>query len=194
MPSLKELIKGDPIHSRILDFKAYPLDEERVIVAGRLKDERFVPFYDEAGHLAKEGVIHEMLIYLLIGGMPLIILEADAEMPHVPRDLCAETRESIRRVVGMEIKSGFSEKVHKLIGNVEGCAHLTHLLVVMVQAALHGYWAHKLSKPRPIPRSLNEIEGFAYLVNSCRLWRENGPIIQEIKEMIEESNRARVEP
>ena len=126
--------------------------------------------------------------------MPLIILEADAEMPRVPRDLCTETRESIRRVVGLEIKSGFSEKVHKLIGNVEGCAHLTHLLVVMVQAALHGYWAHKMSKPRPVPCSLSDIEGLPYLVNSCRLWREDGPIIQEIKEMIEESNRTRVEP
>jgi hypothetical protein len=74
VPSLKELIKGDPIHSRMLDFKTYPLDEERVIVAGKLKDERLLPFYDEAGQLAKGGVIHEMLLYLLIGGMPLIIL------------------------------------------------------------------------------------------------------------------------
>jgi Protein of unknown function (DUF2889) len=187
VPSLKDLIQDGPIHSRILDFKTYPLDEERVIVAGKLKDERFLPFYNEAGRLAKEGVIHEMLLYLLIGGVPLIILEADAEMPQVPRDLCAETRESIRRIVGLEIKSGFSE-------NVEGCAHLTHLLVVMVQAALHGYWAHKMSKPRPVPRSLNEIDGLPYLVNSCRLWREDGPIVQELKEMIEESNRTRVEP
>ena len=193
MPSLKDLIKDDPIHSRILDFNTYPLDEERVIVAGTLKDERFVPFYDDVGHRAKEGVIHEMVLYLLIGGMPLMILEADAEMPHVPRELCTETRESIRRIVGLEIKSGFSEKVHKLIGNVEGCAHLTHLLVVMVQAALHGYWAHKMSKPRPVPRSLNEIEGLPYLVNSCRLWREDGPILHEIKEVIEKNKRVKAE-
>jgi hypothetical protein len=193
VPSLKELIKGQPIHSRSLDFKTYSLDEDRVIVAGKLKDERFLPFYDEAGRRAKEGVIHEMLLYLLIGGVPLMILEADAEMPQVPRELCTETRESIRRVVGLEIKSGFSEKVHKLIGNVEGCAHLTHLLVVMVQAALHGYWAHKMSKPRPVPRSLNDIEGLHFLVNSCRLWREDGPVLQRIRKFIEKNNRARAE-
>jgi len=190
---LKELIKGDPIHSRILEFDTYPLDEERVIVSGRLKDERFVPFYDEAGRMAEKGVIHEMLLYLLIGGMPLVIIEADAEMPHVPRELCTETRESIRRIVGLEIKSGFSEKVHKLMGNVEGCAHLTHLLVVMVQAALHGYWAQKMSKRRPVPRSLNEVEGLSYLVNSCRLWREDGPILREIREVIEKNNRLKAE-
>ena len=194
MPPLKELIKGDPIHSRMLDFRTYSVDEEKVIVTGRLKDQRFLPFYDEVGRVTREGVIHEMVLYLLVGGVPLRILDADADMPHVPRELCSETRESVKRVVGFEIKSGFSEKVHKLMGNVEGCAHLTHLLVVMVQAALHGYWAYKMSKPRAVPRSLSEIEGLDFLVNSCRVWREDGPIVQEIKETIEEKNRVKAGP
>jgi hypothetical protein len=59
----------------------------------------------------------------------------------------------------------------------------------MAQAALHGYWTHKMRKPRPVPRSLNEIEDLIYLVNSCRLWREDGPMVQEIKGIIEENNR-----
>lgn len=49
----KELIKGDPIHSRVLRLDTYPLDEERVIAAGKRKDERFLPFYDEAARVAK---------------------------------------------------------------------------------------------------------------------------------------------
>jgi hypothetical protein len=187
------MIKGDPIHSRILDFRTYSLDGERVIAVGKLRDERYLPFYDSVGQAGKEGVIHEMHLYLLIGGTPLLILEADAEMPHVPHRPCMETRESIRRIVGLEIKSGFSEKVHKLIGNVEGCAHLTHLLVVMVQAAIQGYWAQKMSKRRPVPRSLDEIEDLNYLVNSCKLWREDGPIIEEFREIIEENMRPKPE-
>ncbi len=193
MPSLKEMIKGDPIHSRMLDFKTYCLDSDRVIVVGRLKDERFVPFYGSVGEVREAGVVHEMVLYLLIGGMPLLILEADAEMPSVPHEQCSETRESIRRIVGLEIKSGFSEKAHKLIGSVEGCAHLTHLLVVMIQAALHGYWTHKMREPRPTPHSLDEVDDFTYLLNSCRLWREDGPLIQELKALIEENNRVKAE-
>ena len=187
------MISGDPIHSRKLDFKTYSLDGDRVLVVGKLQDDRFLPFYDSVGQAGKEGVIHEMLLYLLIGGTPLLILEADAEMPHVPHDPCVETRESIRRIVGLEIKSGFSEKVHKLIGNVEGCAHLTHLLVVMVQAAIQGYWTQKMSRRRPVPGSLDEIEDLNYLVNSCRLWREGGPLIEEYKEIIEENSRRKAE-
>jgi hypothetical protein len=186
MNLLKEMIRADPIHSRIMDFKTYALEDERVIVQGRLTDERFQSFYDLSGQVRGKGVIHDMIIYLLVGGMPLTILEADAEMPHVPLDLCTTTRESVRRIVGLEIKSGFGEKVHKLIGGVEGCAHLTHLLVVMAQAALHGHWAHKMSRQRPIPRAMDEIEEIPYLLNSCALWKEDGPIVQEIKEILDE--------
>jgi hypothetical protein len=55
----------------------------------------------------------------------------------------------------------------------------------MVQEALHGYWTHKMRKPEPPPRSLKEIDGLSYLLNSCSLWREDGPIMQEIRDFIE---------
>jgi Protein of unknown function (DUF2889) len=187
MTSLKEMIHANPIHSRIMDFKTYALENERVIVRGRLTDERFQTVYDLGGQVRDKGVVHDMVIYLLIGGMPLTILEADAEMPHVPLDLCTTTRESIRRIVGLEIKSGFGEKVHKLIGGGVGCAHLTHLLVVMAQAALHGHWTHKMSRRRPVPRTLDEIEELSYFVDSCALWKEDGPIVQGIKKILDES-------
>jgi hypothetical protein len=75
---------------------------------------------------------------------------------------------------------------------VEGCAHLTHLLVVMVQAAIHGYWTQKMSKPRPVPGSLDEVQDLDYLVNSCRLWREEGPIIEGFRKIIEQNRRGEV--
>jgi hypothetical protein len=131
-----------------------------------------------------------MVLRLRAGGFPLQILDAEAEMPHVPNELCRTTQESVRKIIGLEIKSGFGERVHRLIGGVEGCAHLTHLLIVMAQEILHGYWTHKMNKPGAFPRSLEEFEGLAYLINSCSLWREDGPIIQEIREAIEGRKRS----
>jgi hypothetical protein len=34
---------------------------------------------------------------------------------------------------------------------------------------------------------MDEIEELSYLVNSCALWKEDGPIVQEIKEILDES-------
>ena len=184
--SLKERTNGSPIHSRSLDLKTYPLDEDRIIVEGWLKDERFKKTYDFGGRKRSPGLVHHMVIRLLVeGGMPLTILDAEAEMPHVPREHCHDTRESVKKIIGLEIKSGFSEKVAKMIGSVEGCAHLTHLLIVMGQEAVHGYWANKGDSSREVPDSFEEIEGLSYVINSCLLWREDGPLVHELRELIE---------
>jgi len=177
--------KENRIHQRVLDLSTYALDDEKVVVEGSLRDERFRPIYELSSQKREKGVIHHMVVRLLVGGVPLRILDAEAEMPHVPLPLCVTTRESVKKIIGLKIKSGFGEKVHKLIGGVEGCAHLTHLLTVMVQEALHGYWTHKMRKPGTPPRSLKEIDGLSYLLNSCSLWREDGPIMQEIRDFIE---------
>jgi hypothetical protein len=177
--------KQNRIHQRVLDMSTYALDDEKVVVEGTLRDERFRPIYELSGQKREEGVVHHMIIRLVVGGLPLRILDAEADMPHVPMPLCVTTRESVKKIIGLKIKSGFGEKVHKLIGGVEGCAHLTHLLTVMVQEALHGYWTHKMRKPEPPPGSLEEIEGLSYLLNSCSMWRKDGPIMQEIKEFLE---------
>jgi hypothetical protein len=110
-------------------------------------------------------------------------------MPHVPREDCRETMESVKKVIGLEIRSGFGERVHRLVGGVKGCAHLTHLLIVLAQEAIHGYWTHNSRNPEPLPRSFEDIDGLDYLVNSCSLWRENGPIVREIKAAIKERNK-----
>lgn len=177
--------KNNRIHQRVLDLSTYALDDERVVVEGSLRDERFRPIYELSGRKREAGVIHHMVIRLVVGGEPLRILDAEAEMPQVPMPLCVTTRESVKKIIGVKIRSGFGERVHKLIGGVEGCAHLTHLLTVMAQEALHGYWTHKLRNPAAPPGSVEEIEGLSYLLNSCSLWRKDGPIMQEITAFLE---------
>lgn len=186
---LKDKINGEPIHRRLLSLWTYPGAEGEIIVEGSLKDERFQVVYDLSGGKRDEGVIHDLWIRLLVGGVPLRILDAEAEMPQVPRERCRETQESVKRIIGLEIRSGFGERVHKLIGGVKGCAHLTHLLTVLAQEALHGYWTHVSRTPKPPPRSLEDIDGLAYIINSCRLWRENGPLVKDLRALIEEHKR-----
>ncbi|MBW2609270.1 MAG: DUF2889 domain-containing protein [Deltaproteobacteria bacterium] len=183
--NIKEMINGKPIHSRSLDLKTYPVDDDHIVVEGWLKDERFRKVYDIDGQIKDPGPVHHMAIRILVGGMPLTIIDAEAEMPHVPHHLCPSTRDSIKRVIGLEIKSGFGENVHRLIGGIEGCAHLTHLFTVMSQEALHGYWNNKMTKKPIDPGLIGDKESLAFLVNSCQLWREGGPLISEFKGLLD---------
>ncbi len=184
MTTLKEQIKGDPVHERRLELRTYPLENGRLIVEGWLRDERLVEGYHWNGVSRGPGVVHWMCIRFLVGDWPLTILDAEAEMPDVPHELCSTTLEGVKRAVGLKIVGGYSEQVRKLFGGVRGCNHMTHLMMVMGTASLHGYWTEHSRERRPLPRSLEEFEALPQLVNSCALWGEDGPIMKELKAAI----------
>ncbi|MBA4394068.1 MAG: hypothetical protein C0407_10990, partial [Desulfobacca sp.] len=186
---LKELIRQAPVHERKMEIRTYPLEDDRVIVEGWLRDERLLTGYHWDGRPRPSGVVHWMGVRLLIGDWPLTILEAEAEMPTVPHKLCPTVLESVKKLVGLSITSGYSNQVRRRLGGVKGCNHLTHLILAMGTAALHGFWTHLSRQPQPVPRSFEEIPGLPYLINSCKLWKEDGPFIQEIKEKFRDQNK-----
>lgn len=190
MSMLKDLIKGAPVHERRLELRTYPLDNDQLIVEGWLKDDRLIQGYHLNGKLREPGAVHRMCVRMLIGGWPVTILDAEAEMPQTPHELCPTTLDSVKKIIGLQIVSGYSEKVSHLIGGVRGCNHMTHLIVVMGTAALHGYWTHYSRERHPIPRSLDEFMGLSSLVNSCALWGEDGPIMQEIRTVLAANSEA----
>jgi len=64
------------------------------------------------------------------------------------------------------------------------CAH-----TLWTTVALHGYWTQYSRKRHPIPRSLDEFKGLSSLINSCMLWGEDGPIMEEIRAILAETPR-----
>lgn len=190
MTALKDLIKQAPVHERRLQLRTYPVQNDRLVVEGRLEDDRLIEGYHWNGKPMEPGPVHRLCVRMLIGGWPVTILDAEAEMPNTPHELCPTAQESVKKLIGLKIVSGYGEKVNHLIGGVRGCNHLTHLAVVMGTAALHGYWTHYSRERRPIPRSLDEFLGLESLINSCMLWGEDGPILKEIRAVVGEKAAA----
>lgn len=185
MGKLKDMIDGQPVHERRLEFRSYPVDDDRLVVEGWLRDERLVPGFHWNGHPRAAGVIHHICVRILVGGWPLSILEAEAEMPDIPHELCPTTLDSVQRIVGLSIISGFSEKVRTRLGGIKGCTHMTALIIAMGPAALHGYWTQRSREKRPAPHSFDEVPGLAAVINSCALWKEDGPLMQLVRESFE---------
>ncbi len=185
---LKEMIKGqEPLHCRGIDIKTYPAEGSRVIVEGRLDDERQVPVYRSwAPEPRPAGPVHGLVVRFLVGDYPLTIIDAEAEMPTVPHELCDKAKESVKKLINMPITSGYSERVRDIIGGINGCAHLTHLAVVMGPAAVHGFWTLFAQNPFPKPKTEKDLVGLDYIINTCHLWTPDGPFIRELKEMLEE--------
>jgi hypothetical protein len=189
MSRLKKLAAASPIHQRKIEVRTYPLENNQLVVEGRLTDDRLVNGFHWDGRPRPAGVVHQMVIRLLVGDWPPTILEAESEMLEIPHDLCRTVAETIQKIVGVPVSAGFSDQIKQRLGGLEGCSHLTHLILAMGPAILHGYWTQHSRKPRPVPKSLDEVQGLSILVNSCQLWKEDGPLIQLVQETIDQLNQ-----
>jgi hypothetical protein len=118
-----------------------------------------------------------MVIRLKVKGPRMVIEQAEAAMPHHPREECLVVVPWISSLEGLTITQGFSMKVKKAVGGTKGCAHLTSLVTTMGPSAVQGYWAaYGVESAR---RSLQE-ETTRNVINTCYLWREDGPLVKAL--------------
>ena len=184
MTKLKDLIQKPPVHERRLEFKTFALEDNRIVVEGWLKDDRFVPRYHLDGSVSPPGKVHRICVRLLLGGWPLSILDAEAEMPFVPYDECLTTQDTVKKAIGLTITHGYGDEVIERLGGVKGCTHMVQLIIAMGNAALHGYWSHRLQNRRPLPDTPEEIPELDYVIDSCQLWQKDGPLMQRIRDSL----------
>ena len=168
------------IHNRGIDVTTYIADRNAVVVEGRLTDTRFKSTYYLSGEMRPPGTVHEMLIRMRVAGLDLTIEDIDVAMDTVPRAECRETLNSLAPLKGMQIKSGFTEKVKARVGGPKGCTHLVALVLAMAPAAVQGAWAAMAQNP--IDPSQYSDKAIEILEDTCWLWRSDGTLMQETKE------------
>ncbi len=165
-----------PVHIRQTEIKTYDLGDHQVLVEATLKDTRTPPPTEDspAGRMV---LVHDLAARIRVQGPDLTIVGAEAEMPHIPREMCREVLPDMQKLVGLRIISGYTQKVKRLIGGVRGCSHLTHLFLSLGPAAVQGYWAAYGRKPEA--RSLAN-PALSRVVDSCRVWRRDGPLFSAL--------------
>jgi hypothetical protein len=166
------------IQSRSIEIATYECDDEHIIVCGELRDRRLVRTYTLEGTQREPDVVHHMRICMKVAVRTHTIEEIEAELPRVPHDECAEMHRTLEEIKGFALRRGFSSKVRKKLGGRRGCIHLTTLLLAMAPAALQGYWVHNDRKPERRKISGEHLEH--YLIDTCRVWRREGPLVQKI--------------
>jgi hypothetical protein len=175
--------KGEKLHTRNIKVTTYDYEGQRIIVEGVLKDDRFQESHSFTGEKFASGTIHHMTIRLLVNCSNLIIEDIDVNLPSVPREECSETINCLSPIKGMTITKGFTAKVKKLAGGKKGCTHLVELILAMAPAAIQGFASHQ--SRNPIVFDLDREKMFLeFLVNTCRVWREDGPFIEMYKKKL----------
>ncbi|MBM4312947.1 MAG: DUF2889 domain-containing protein [Deltaproteobacteria bacterium] len=176
--------KGKKCHTRSIQVTTYERDGKRIIVEGVLKDERFQESHVITGETFPSGVVHHMAIRLLVDCSTLLIEAVDVDLIAVPREACRETIDCLSQIRGLTVTKGFTAKVKKMAGGVRGCTHLVELILAMAPAVIQGFGAHQSSKPQHFDAGHAKLM-VQFLVNTCRIWREDGPLVEIFKRKIE---------
>lgn len=172
------------IHKRNISVDTFETGDGTIMVEGKLKDDRLLPsFLYSTGKVSEPGVIHDIVVRLTVSLPRLLIEKAEADMRHVPSEVCREVITSVEKLVGLEIKHGFTQKVIDSMGGIQGCIHMSNLILAMGSAAVQGQWAY-YSRKRDKP--LMKVPKFdpSLLINSCWLWREDGDYIKRMMKVL----------
>jgi len=171
------------LHNRTISITTYAYDTDAVALEGHLTDNRFVDTYTLFGDQRPAGIVHDLVVRMIVRGPKLVIEAVEAEMVTVPHEACPEAIDSLAPLKGERITAGFTTKVHKLVGGRQGCAHLLALCRAMASAAIQGAYSMVAQQP-PEKRKLT-MNSLKNVLNTCHLWRADGPMVQALKEKIE---------
>ena len=186
---LSDLVKDRfQIHTRYIRMTTFPHDNSQVIVAGELIDTRYIEIFDITGKLLEPGTIHHIRLFCRIAPDPLRILEAQSDMPIIPMPDCRTTLDRVPLLAGLEIRPGFTRSVSEIMGGTKGCTHLVTLTKAMAQEMVHGWLTEKRREPMPLPDNIEDIKEKGFLVDSCRMWKQDGPKIQALEQAIHQAN------
>jgi len=172
--------KGKKLHTRTIEVTTYDYDGQRIIIEGFLKDDRFQDSHLITGEKFPPGVIHHMAVKLLVNCSNLMIEDVDVDMISVPREICNQTKDCLSPIKGLIITRGFTSKVKKIAGGVNGCTHLVEVMLAMAPAAFQGLAAYETQKPSGLDKEHAKMMA-KYLINTCYAWREDGPFVEVFK-------------
>lgn len=175
-------MKKELVHTRTIQVKCYETDENSLVVEGYLLDERLFPYLIHALNERRDaGPMHHFVVTMELSVPGMKILSLETRMPVTPDAACRDISEAMQGLVGRSIRPGFTNEVMGLIGREAGCLHLTQLILAMGSAAVQGLWTvfsrERGGKRPPLPRT-----DLSMLMNSCYMWRENGPFLEKIRQ------------
>ncbi len=171
------------LHNREYRVQAYRLADDRILLQGAVRDQKPPHLYLRED--PRPLTIHHMQVSLEIGFPSLEILGVNTEFETYPEQGCPTIIDRYHELIGLSIARGFTHRVRDLFGGPRGCTHTTALLLAMAPVAMQCFWsmrsasaiAHDL--PDPMTHFDPDDQTWRGIVNTCHVWREDGPIVAE---------------
>jgi len=118
----------DEVHLRAIDLRGFKRHDGLFDVEGHLTDRKTTPFQAVCGR-AREALepIHDIRVRLTVD-LQMRVIAAEASSDATPYSLCTEAESSVQRLVGVDMRRGWTRAVRELAGGNRGCTHMQEVL------------------------------------------------------------------
>lgn len=155
MPETDAGAARELLHTRSVEIRGYKRADGNYDIEGRLLDTKPFDFHLAAGIRAAGEPVHAMRLRITID-RNLVIVDAEAAMDGMPYEGdCDAIVPHYRKLVGLAIRPGYSQKVKELFGGVRGCTHITELAGALATAAFQTLAGQRLQDPNKRPFQLD---------------------------------------
>ena len=126
------------------------------------------PNQDRGGRIEADEALHDMKVRLTVDET-LLIHAAEAVTDASPFTYCTAIHPVYSSLVGLRIAPGWNQKLKEIFGGVQGCTHITELLVTIATAAFQTVGGSQMrrnnfidSDPKSIPKHLHTCHALAF--------------------------------
>lgn len=165
MPLLST-VPRQALHHRDITIRGYRRDDGLYDIEGHLQDSKEIDFKLASGMRHAGEPIHSMWLRITIDGTLTIVDAAAATDARPYAGYCEAIVPEYRKLVGLSIRPGFTNRVRELLGGTAGCTHITELVGSLATAAFQTLAGQGMQPPDAKPFQLDR----------CHALRSDGPV------------------
>jgi hypothetical protein len=156
MPLPEPKSPREPLHRRSIEIRGYKRDDGLFEVEAHLVDTKDNDFKLAAGVRPAGQPIHEMWLRITVD-RNLVIVDAEAATDAMPYEgECHTITPHYRKLIGLAIRPGYTQKIKELFGGVRGCTHITELAGSIATAAFQTMAGQRTQDPDRQPFQLDK--------------------------------------
>jgi hypothetical protein len=186
-PKLSNETERELVHTRQITCRAFRLKNGWLEIEAALTDEKGQEVVFRSRPPVQPGAhMHSMSLRLTVDA-DFLIRDVRVATLTAPWAECGGTDEAYRKLIGLRIGPGFSQRMKQLVGGVEGCTHVTELVAQAANTYMQGSWPDRIRRQMAVaadPRQWPD-QGALGFVNHCHAWRQDGATLaQEYPELV----------
>ncbi|MEM7197438.1 MAG: DUF2889 domain-containing protein [Pseudomonadota bacterium] len=134
------------LHRRQYDIQGFLRDDGLFDIEAHMHDQKDYDFTSAHHGKVEAGMfVHDMLVRLTMDAQ-LQIHAVDVAMDSTPFRQCPMITGQYQNLVGERIAPGWTRRIKKLFASVQGCTHVTELLIPMATVAIQTIFAEEAKK------------------------------------------------